>query len=89
MHQKLKEIIEQKHKEVAILKKEGLSQPDINIPPLRDFRKVISIPGRINLISEIKFASPSAGTIREVSNPAEIGLVYEMAGAAANFGYSV
>lgn len=83
MHQKLKEIIEQKHKEVAILKKEGISQPDINIPPLRDFKKAISIPGRINLISEIKFASPSAGTIREAGNPVEIGIVYENAGASA------
>ncbi len=83
MHQKLKEIIAQKHKEVAILKREGLSQPDINIPPLRDFNEAISIPGRINLISEIKFASPSAGTIREAENPAEIGLAYEKAGASA------
>lgn len=83
MHQKLKEIIEQKHKEVEKLKGEGLSQPDINIPSLRDFKKAISIPGRINLISEIKFASPSAGNIREACNPAEIGLVYEKAGAAA------
>jgi indole-3-glycerol phosphate synthase len=83
MHQKLKEIIEQKYKEVAVLKKEGLSRPDITIPPLRDFKKAISFPGRINLISEIKFASPSAGTIREACNPAEIGITYEKAGAAA------
>jgi indole-3-glycerol phosphate synthase len=83
MHQKLKEIIEQKHKEIALLKKEGISQPDINIPPLRDFKKAISTPNRINLIAEIKFASPSAGTIRKAGNPAEIGLAYEKAGAAA------
>ncbi|MBN1905463.1 MAG: indole-3-glycerol phosphate synthase TrpC [Deltaproteobacteria bacterium] len=83
MHQKLKEIIEQKHKEVAILKREGLSQPDINIPPLRDFKKAISTPNMINLISEIKFASPSAGIIRKDGNPAEIGLAYKKAGASA------
>jgi indole-3-glycerol phosphate synthase len=83
MHQKLKEIIEQKHKEVAKLRKEGIPAIDIEIPPLRGFKKAISTPDGINLISEIKFASPSAGTIREVSNPVEIGLVYEKAGAAA------
>jgi indole-3-glycerol phosphate synthase len=83
MHQKLKEIIAQKHIEVARLKKEGLPQIDFEVPPLRDFKRAISLPGRINLISEIKFASPSAGKIRDAGNPAEIGLVYEKAGAAA------
>lgn len=83
MHQKLKEIFAQKQLEVAILKKEGLPRIDCDIPPLRDFKKAISTPNRINLISEIKFASPSAGTIRKAGNPAEIGLVYEKAGASA------
>ena len=83
MHQKLKEIIEQKHREVSFLKKEGIPAVENEIPPLRDFRKAISVPGRINLISEIKFASPSAGTIRDECDPVEIGLVYERAGASA------
>lgn len=83
MHQKLKEIIEQKQKEVAILKKEGIREVEQEVPPLRDFKKAISIPGRINLISEIKFASPSAGRIREQSDPAVIGKAYEKAGASA------
>ena len=83
MHQKLKEIIAQKHKEVDILRKEGVQNIDLDVPPLRDFKKAISVPGRINLISEIKFASPSAGTIREECNPVEIGLAYEKAGASA------
>ena len=83
MHEKLKEIIEQKHKEVEILKREGMPDPDFEIPPLRDFKKAISVPGRINLISEIKFASPSAGTIKEECDPVEIGLTYEKAGASA------
>ncbi len=83
MHEKLKEIIEQKHKEVAILKKEGIPVPDLDVPPLRDFKTAISKPGRINLISEIKFASPSAGIIREECDPAEIGVTYEKAGASA------
>ena len=83
MHQKLKEIIEQKHKEVAILKKEGIPDIDCEIPPLRNFKKAISAPGRINLISEIKFASPSAGSIRDACDPVEIGVTYEKAGASA------
>jgi indole-3-glycerol phosphate synthase len=83
MHQKLKEIIAQKQIEVARLKKEGLPRIDCDIPPLRDFKKAISTPNRINLISEIKFASPSAGTICEACNPAEIGITYEKAGASA------
>jgi indole-3-glycerol phosphate synthase len=83
MHQKLKEIIEQKQKEVTILRKEGIPGVESEIPPLRDFKKAISTPGRITLISEIKFASPSAGTICETCDPVEIGLKYERAGASA------
>lgn len=83
MHEKLKEIIEQKHKEVKILKKEGIPDPEFDVPSLRDFRQAVSAPGKINLISEIKFASPSAGTIRNDSDPVEIGLIYERAGASA------
>jgi len=83
MHRKLKEIIEQKHKEVDILKRKGIPALDFDVPPLRDFKQAISVPHRINLISEIKFASPSAGTIKEACDPVEIGIIYEKAGASA------
>ena len=83
MHQKLKEIIEQKQKEVAALKRDGIPGVDFEVPPLRDFKGAISVPGRINLISEIKFASPSAGKIREQGNPVEIAKIYEREGASA------
>ncbi len=83
MHKKLREIIEQKHKEVALLKNEGFPDIVYEIPPLRDFKKAISAQGRINLISEIKFASPSAGTIHDECDPVEIALLYEKEGAAA------
>jgi len=83
MHKKLIEIIEQKKKEVAGLKQNGIIKPEGGIPGLRDFKGAISRPGRINLISEIKFASPSAGMIREKTDPSLIGRIYEDSGASA------
>jgi indole-3-glycerol phosphate synthase len=83
MHQKLREIIEEKKKEVARLKNVTLWGMDNDLPTLRDFRGAISTPGSINLIAEIKFASPSAGIIREKTEPNSIGRIYEGAGAAA------
>jgi len=83
MHQKLREIIEEKQQEVARLKNVTLWGMDNDLPHLRDFKAAISMPGRINLIAEIKFASPSAGLIREKTDPTSIGRIYEGAGAAA------
>jgi len=84
MHSRLIEILEAKKQEVAQLKKNGISTPgQRSIPGIRDFKSAISQPGRINLIAEIKFASPSAGTIRERTDPVKIGRIYERAGAAA------
>ena len=83
MHQKLREILEAKRKEVARLKDVTLWGMDSELPTLRDFNAAISMPGRINLIAEIKFASPSAGLIRGETDPCSIGRIYEDAGAAA------
>jgi indole-3-glycerol phosphate synthase len=84
MHPRLIEILEVKKQEVARLKRNGLSSVgQRDIPGIRDFKSAISQPGRINLIAEIKFASPSAGTIREKADPIKIGRIYERAGAAA------
>jgi len=83
MHQKLKEIIEEKKDEVSRLKKKPPTGMLDDLPPLRDFKSAISIPDRINLIAEIKFASPSAGMIREETAPEAIGQIYETAGASA------
>jgi len=47
------------------------------------FRKRISAPGQINLIAEVKKASPSRGVIRDDFNPEMIARAYEKAGAAA------
>jgi indole-3-glycerol phosphate synthase len=84
MHSRLIEILEAKKQEVARLKKKGISSPgQRSIPEIRDFKSAISQPGRVNLIAEIKFASPSAGTIREKTDPIKIGQIFERAGAAA------
>ena len=84
MHSRLKEILSEKKTEVEKLKEEGLSDDTgSDIPPKRDFKGAISVPDRINLIAEIKYASPSAGVIRTETDPTDIGRMYEKAGAAA------
>ncbi|MBW2610068.1 MAG: indole-3-glycerol phosphate synthase TrpC [Deltaproteobacteria bacterium] len=83
MHPRLEEILVEKRNEVARLKKVMPTAPDIDIPSTRDFQAALSIQGKISLISEIKFVSPSAGLIREKTDPIPIGRIYEEAGAAA------
>jgi indole-3-glycerol phosphate synthase len=84
MHSKMKEIVAHKRMEVEALKKRGVpSVRNSDLPPLRDFKAAISVPNRIGIIAEIKFASPSAGVIREKMDPCTIGRIYEDAGAVA------
>ncbi len=50
--------------------------------PARDFAAALSRPG-INIIAEMKKASPSAGLLRAEFDPAALARAYQAAGAAA------
>ena len=56
-----------------------------DMPKCRNFYRALSRESSrgINVIAEIKRASPSAGLIREDFDPVELAKVYEQAGAAA------
>jgi len=85
MHHLLAEIVSEKQREVDLLRGQWRSIKQERKPPfpIRDFREAISTQGRINLIAEIKFASPSTGIIREGVDAVTLGRGYEEAGAAA------
>jgi len=84
MNSLLAEILVEKRKEVDRIRERWASTNiDNNIPPIRDFKAAISQPGKINLIAEIKFASPSTGIIHTRKDTLKIGQIYEENGAAA------
>src|ERR1700678_4038419 len=55
------------------------------VPPPRDFLGALARPGKINIISKLKKASPSRGVIREEYAPAVLAGSLEEAGAGALF----
>ena len=81
----LDKIVAQKKKELGkytsdyIKTLEKLAQ---NRKPPKDFKSALKRDG-INIIAEIKKASPSKGIIREDFNPVEIAKIYEENGASA------
>jgi len=84
MNPRLAGILAQKQREIETLKNGGrLTGAGNDIPPVRDFRGAVSSQGRINLIAEIKFASPSAGRLLRDGDPVQIARIYEEAGAGA------
>ena len=84
MHSRLAEILAGKQKEVQRLMNNRIAFENKKNPfPIRDFKGAISRSGMINLIAEIKFASPSAGIIRKNGDPRIIGPIYEETGVAA------
>jgi indole-3-glycerol phosphate synthase len=81
----LDEIIRIKKEELKELKAhfkmpEKLDQ--MNLPPIRDFKSGI-LASTVNIIAEVKSASPSSGIIINDYDPANIAKKYEKNGAAA------
>ena len=83
----LDEIVNNKLKEVARRKKEVplavLKSKLAASTPTRNFRKAISSLIKINIIAEIKRASPSAGIIIKNFSLEELARIYEKNGASA------
>jgi indole-3-glycerol phosphate synthase len=85
----LQRILQTKRKEVAaLLERQSLAQLQAlaaGAPPARNFFQAVTKKPRrlVNLIAEVKKASPSAGVIREDFDPVAIARQYAAAGADA------
>ena len=82
----LDEIVASKRREVATARLrmplEEMEDQAGLAPPVRDFRAALAGPGPIQLIAEVKKASPSAQVIRADFDPIAIARIYQAHGAA-------
>ena len=82
----LDEIVASKRLEVAAARRrmplDELEDQAASAPPVRDFRAALEGPGPIQLIAEVKKASPSARVIRADFDPVAIARTYQEHGAA-------
>ena len=82
----LDEIVASKRREVAAARlRMPLDEMEVQAataPPVRDFRAALAGPGPIQLIAEVKKASPSARVIRADFDPIAIARAYQAHGAA-------
>ena len=84
----LDQIIETKREEIALAKTrvplESLKERIASMERPRNFFRAVTTPGKkpLNLIAEVKKASPSAGIIRQDFDPVAIAQTYAKHGAA-------
>ena len=87
MNSILREIIRTKTETIAAKKNTAslnrLKAEALNISPRRGFKKALERKGQINIIAEIKKATPSLGVISENFDPAKLAKEYTSGGAAA------
>ena len=83
----LTKIIEEKKREIEVAKEKrpllALQKQLAVLPSGRNFKAAISREHEINLIAEIKKASPSSGVLRQDFNPVKIAQIYRAYGARA------
>jgi len=83
----LDEIVATKWREIetnrARVPEKDLERGLADAPPVRDFRVSLESPGTIQVIAEVKKASPSAGVLRADFEPVAIARTYAAHGAAA------
>jgi indole-3-glycerol phosphate synthase len=82
----LDRIVAGKPREIAAAK-ERVSEAELErraarMPPARDFRAALERGGDVQIIAEVKKASPSAGVLRADFDPEAIAQTYERHGAA-------
>jgi indole-3-glycerol phosphate synthase len=83
----LDKIVVSKQREVAAAKDQRptaeLEKRLAGAPPARDFRAALEKSAGVQIIAEVKKASPSAGLLRPDFDPVAIARIYERHGAAA------
>ena len=84
----LETIVKHKQEEVAAARRETpeaalMKRLDRDDRPRRSLTRALSRPDRVNIIAEIKRASPSKGILCESLDAAETARIYEASGAAA------
>jgi indole-3-glycerol phosphate synthase len=83
----LDDIMATKRREIAaaraVRSEADLERAVVGMPPTRDFTAAVGRAGPVNVIAEVKKASPSAGIIRADFDAVAIARTYEKHGAAA------
>jgi indole-3-glycerol phosphate synthase len=83
----LDKIVASKRREIdkarALLPEPQLEEKLRTAPAVRDIRAALEAPGGIQIIAEVKKASPSAGVLRTDFDPVAIARTYTQHGAAA------